>query len=83
MKSHSSFVTGCTLRLKRDEKKINKRKNNICVEQYDLNNNLINTFYSLSEAARNVGVSPNSIIRTSDPKMTKYKTCKGFIWKRI
>ena len=61
-----------------------KRKgNNIGVEQYDLNNNLINTFYSLSEAARSVGVSSNSIIRTSDPKMTRYKTCKGFIWKRI
>ena len=61
-----------------------KRKgNNICVEQYDLNNNLINTFYSLSEAARSVGVASNSVIRASDPKITNYKTCKGFIWKRI
>jgi group I intron endonuclease len=62
---------------------IKNKGNNIWVEQYDLNNNLINTFYSLSEAARSVGVSPNSIIRTSDPKMTSYKTCKGYIWKRI
>ena len=63
--------------------KENKEGNNIWVEQYDLNNNLIATFYSLSEAARNIGVSSNSIIRASDPNNIKYKTCKGFIWKRI
>ena len=65
---------------KDDSKKI---KNNIFVQQYDFKNNLINTFYSLSEAARCMGVSSNSIIRASDPKMVKYKTCKGYIWKRV
>jgi hypothetical protein len=61
--------------------------NNISVEQYDLNNNLINTYYSLSEAARSVDVSSKSIIYasnlTSINKNNKPKTCKGYIWKRI
>lgn len=64
-----------------------ERKHNICVEQYDLNNNLINTYYSLSEAARTVNVSSKNIIYasnlTSKNKNNKPKTCKGYIWKRI
>ena len=64
-----------------------KKKNNVKVEQYDLNNNLINTYYSLSEAARSVNVSSTNIIYasnlTSTNKNNKPKTCKGYIWKRI
>lgn len=60
-----------------------KNKNCIRVQQYDLNNNLINTFNSMNEAAKYVGVSQISIRRASDIKNTKYLTCKGFIWKRI
>lgn len=66
---------------------IEKKKNNITVQQYDLNNNLINTYYSLSEAARAVNVSSTNIIyasnSTSTNKNNKPKTCKGYIWKRI
>jgi group I intron endonuclease len=68
---------------KNNNKVIKLKGNNIWVEQYDLNNNLINTFYSLSEAARSVGVASNSIIRASDPRISNYNTCKGYIWKRI
>ena len=62
-------------------------KKNIRGEQYDLNNNLINTYYSLSEAARSVNASSTNIIYasnlTSINKNNKPKTCKGYIWKRI
>jgi len=68
---------------KNNTERTTRKGNNIWVQQYDLNNNLINTFYSLSEAARSVGVASNSVIRASDPKITNCKTCKGFIWKRI
>jgi len=47
-----------------------KNKANIKVQQYDLNNNLIKTFSSMNEAAKEIGVAQISI-------------CKGFIWKRI
>jgi group I intron endonuclease len=60
-----------------------ENKNNIKVEQYDLNNNLIKTFNSMSEAAKEMGVAQFSIARASNPNVTNYKTCKGFIWKRI
>ena len=62
-------------------------KNNIRVEQYDLNNNLINTYNSLSEAARAINVSSKSLIYASNltctNKNNKPKTCKGYIWKRV
>lgn len=60
-----------------------QNKNCIKVQQFDLNNNLIKTFYSLNEAAKEIGVSQFSIARASNPNVTNYKTCKGFIWKRI
>ena len=43
-----------------------KKKNNITVQQFDLNNNLINTYYSLSEAARSVNASSTNIIYASN-----------------
>lgn len=60
-----------------------KNKINIKVQQYDLNNNLIKTFCSMNEAAKEMGVAQISIRRASDPSNLKYPTCKGFIWKRI
>ena len=60
-----------------------KNKNNIMVQQYDINNNLLNTYNSLSEAAKAIGVAQISIARASNPIITNYKTCKGYIWKRI
>ena len=60
-----------------------KNKKSIKVQQYDLNKNLIKTFNSMNEAAKEIGVSQISIRRASDPKNIKYTTCKGFIWKRI
>jgi len=60
-----------------------KNKKSIKVQQYDLNNNLIKTFFSLNEAAKEMGVAQISIARASNPNITNYKTCKGFIWKRI
>ena len=60
-----------------------KNKNSIMVQQYDINNNLLNTYNSLSDAAKAVEVAQISIARTSNPNNTNYKTCKGYIWKRI
>lgn len=60
-----------------------ENKNNKKVQQYDLNNNLIKTFNSMSEAAREMNVAQISISRASDANNSKYNTCKGFIWRRI
>lgn len=60
-----------------------KNKKNIKVQQYDLNNNLIKTFNSMNEAAKEIGVAQFSIARASNPDVTNYKTCKGFVWKRM
>lgn len=60
-----------------------KNKKNIKVQQYDLNNNLIKIFNSMNEAAKEIGVAQFSIARASNPNVTNYKTCKGFIWKRV
>ena len=65
----------------KDESIVNKKS--IKVQQFDLDNNLIKTFCSLNEAAKEIGVTQISIARASNPNVTNYKTCKGFIWKRI
>ena len=49
----------------------------------NINNNLLNTYNSLSDAAKEIGVAQISIARASNPNNTDYKTCKGYIWKRI
>lgn len=59
-----------------------KRKKNygcIAVEQYDLNNNLLNTFDSILDASKATGVSRKSITRVCNGEQ---KSSKGFIWKR-
>ena len=55
-------------------KKTNKR-----VEQYDINGNLINEFYSISEAARSVNINVSFLSRTCNKE--NY-TAGGFIWKK-
>jgi group I intron endonuclease len=52
------------------------------VGKYDLQNNLIKTYESMSEAARDVNLSQTSIARVCWQK-PKYKTAAGFIWKFI
>jgi group I intron endonuclease len=54
-------------------------KNNKKVEQYDLNGNLINTFSSISEAARNVNINVAFLSRTCNKE--NY-TAAGFKWKK-
>ncbi len=49
------------------------------VEQYDLQGNLINTFYSISEAARFVNVSTTFLSKTCNKE--NY-TAAGFKWKK-
>ena len=57
----------------------------IKVEQYNINNIYIKTYNSISEAAREVGITQMMINRASsdEEKYSKYKTAKGFIWKRV
>jgi group I intron endonuclease len=59
-------------------KDVNK-KSNKRVEQYDLNGNLINEFYSISEAARSVNLNVSFLSRTCNKE--NY-TAGGFIWKK-
>lgn len=70
---------------KRDEinnKISNTMKGNVktskIVEKYDLNDNLLNTFLSITDAANNIGVTRSSIRRCCEGK---YKNVKGYIWK--
>ena len=49
------------------------------VEQYDLNGNLLNIFYSISDAARHVNISPQFLSRTCNKE--NY-TAAGFKWKK-
>jgi group I intron endonuclease len=49
------------------------------VEQYDLNGNLLNVFYSISEAARHVNISVQFLSRTCNKD--NY-TAAGFKWKK-
>jgi nitrogen regulatory protein PII-like uncharacterized protein len=48
------------------------------VLQYDINNNFIASFNSLTEAAHKYDVSKAALSKTCNGKT---KTCKGFIWK--
>ena len=60
-------------RNKRVSKKLSKK-----INQYDLNGNLINTFYGINEAERKTGIFNQSIGQYA---LGKYKTAGGFIWK--
>jgi group I intron endonuclease len=63
----------------------NDNSKGIKVEQYNINNIYIKTFSSISEAAREVGITQMMINRasSSEEKYSKYKTAKGFFWKRV
>ena len=54
-------------------------KQSISVEQYDLKNNLINTFASISEASTKTKTNRTSI---SQCLQNKAKTANNFIWKK-
>jgi group I intron endonuclease len=57
-----------------------KIKNCKKVSQYDLNNNFIKEYNSISEASQILNISRSSIQRCCDGK---YKTAKEFIWKYV
>jgi group I intron endonuclease len=63
----------------------NKSIRCVKVEQYDLKGNYIKTHNSINEAAKEVGITQMMINRASskEEKYLKYKTAKGFIWKRL
>lgn len=48
------------------------------IEQYDLNEILINTYLTVTDAAKELNVCRSSIQRCCDGK---YKQVKGYIWK--
>lgn len=50
------------------------------VAQCDVHGNVINTFYSIREAARVLNLSNTNIVAAIQGKQ---KTCGGFIWKKI
>jgi group I intron endonuclease len=51
--------------------------------QLDENNNVINTFNSLTEASKFIGVMVANLHRVVNSDDPKYKTCKSFIWKYL
>ena len=71
-------ISNSLVKFYKSNKNINK---NHCkrVEQYDLNGNLINEFYSISEAARSINIDRTFLSRTCNK--VKY-TAGGFIWKK-
>jgi group I intron endonuclease len=50
-----------------------------CVEQYDLNGYLLNTYYSISEAARNINICRTVISKACE---NHNYTAGGFKWKK-
>lgn len=56
------------------------QQNVVLVNQYDLAGNLINSFKSISDAARQTGCTISAI---SQVCAGKAKTHKGFIWKKV
>lgn len=52
------------------------------VQQYDLENNLINTYPSCSEAARRAGFDRSSINKASRNKYCSGNIYNGFIWSQ-
>lgn len=61
-----------------------KRKTNAKkILQLDQNNNIINKFNSLTEAANSIGVKPENLHRAVSSNNLKYRTCHGFIWKYL
>ena len=57
-----------------------KKHSKFLIEQYDLNKNLINTYYSYSDAARQSDINKTYLIRVLN---NKTNIAKGFIWKKI
>lgn len=58
------------------------KKGNMIIEQYDLDDNFIQTFDSYSSAAREVGVSSGYQIKVACDCFPN-KTVRSFYWKRI
>ena len=68
------------------EKTINVKEKNTRAKkivQLDKNNNVINTFKSLTEASKFIGVMVSNLHRVVNSNDSKYKTCKGFVWKYL
>ena len=51
------------------------------VEMYDMNGNLVNTFYGAAEASRQTGISFGSICKAAKDGENRHKTAGGYIWK--
>lgn len=62
---------------------ISNNKNRKKIGQYNLDNNLISVFNSISEASQKIGIDRMSISKCCNDKYVNYKTAKGFIWKYI
>ena len=61
-------------------KKYNNENKQIKIKQYDINNNLLNEYTSISEASRETSVTRKSI---SLYIREKTKIAGGFIWKYV
>lgn len=61
-------------------KKYNNENKPITIKQYDINNNLLNEYTSISEASRKSSVTRRTI---SLYLREKTKSTKGFIWKYV
>lgn len=67
------------LSVKTQFKKGDKPHNTTPIKQYDLDGKLLNTFDSIIEAAKHIGVNQSAISNCFRRKTYK---CKGFIWKK-
>ncbi len=63
---------------RKSETNVTKNKRHIEIDQFDLSGNYIQTFHSVSEAARTVNRARASI---DSCLIGKTKQCGGFIWK--
>lgn len=61
-----------------DENKLRKNANNKILEQYDINNNLINEYYSPTDAHNKTGINVSGILNNISKRQM---TAGGYIWK--
>jgi len=59
-----------------------EKNSKILIEQYDLHNNLLNVYYSYSNASKKTNINKTYLIRVLNNK-TLNNIAKGFIWKKI
>ena len=70
------------LKIKEKINEYYKNTSKIVINQYDLNNNLLNTYYSYSSASKKANINKTYLMKVLN-NQTIHNIAKGFIWEKI